>query len=62
MHHKFCIIDFKEVLHGTYNWTNNAQYNDEDIEIDKNESTVVKFMNRFNELLAKYKCYSKNDN
>src|SRR5690606_29682071 len=27
MHHKFCMIDFKTVIHGSYNWTIKANYN-----------------------------------
>lgn len=26
MHNKFCIIDFRTVLHGTFNWTNRASF------------------------------------
>jgi DNA polymerase III delta prime subunit len=29
MHHKFCVIDCYSVLHGSYNWTYNAQKNNE---------------------------------
>ena len=29
MHDKFCIIDFEYVMHGSYNWTKVAEYNDE---------------------------------
>ena len=31
MHNKFCIIDLEKVIHGSYNWTNKAQYNNETI-------------------------------
>ena len=27
MHHKFCVVDLKKVIHGSYNWTKKAQYN-----------------------------------
>lgn len=57
MHHKFCIIDNKIVLHGTFNWTIKAQYNDEDITEDKNESTVASFVEQFKDLRKKYKCF-----
>ena len=59
MHHKFCIIDFEKVIHGTYNWTNNAEYNNEDIAVDKNDSSIRVFLDRFTELLAEYKCISR---
>lgn len=29
MHNKFCVIDLQTVVHGSYNWTNKAQYNNE---------------------------------
>lgn len=35
MHNKFCIIDIETVIHGSYNWTNKAQSNDETINIIK---------------------------
>lgn len=31
MHHKFCVIDLTDVIHGSYNWTKNAAYNHETI-------------------------------
>lgn len=54
MHHKFCVIDNSVVLHGTYNWTIKAEYNDEDITLDKNEQSAIDFLNRFKELKIKY--------
>lgn len=33
MHNKFCVIDSKIVLTGSYNWTNNANSNDENITV-----------------------------
>lgn len=55
MHHKYCIIDNKTVVHGTYNWTVKAEYNDEDLTIDTNEKSVSDFYSRFKELRVKYK-------
>jgi phosphatidylserine/phosphatidylglycerophosphate/cardiolipin synthase-like enzyme len=54
MHHKFCIIDNKVVVYGTYNWTTKAEYNDEDLTIDDNKKSVDDFTNRFCELRKKY--------
>jgi len=47
MHNKFCIIDLKTVLHGSYNWTKKAQFNDETIEIAINRENAEKFAKKF---------------
>lgn len=47
MHDKFCIIDLKTVIHGTFNWTNAASYNKETISIDKNSATAISFADEF---------------
>ncbi len=47
MHHKFCIIDLKTVIHGTYNWTNKARYNNETIDIEKGRENAEKFADEF---------------
>jgi len=57
MHHKFCIIDNEFVLHGTFNWTIKAEYNDEDITKDPNPTNVLAFLDRFKELRKKYNCF-----
>lgn len=50
MHHKFCIIDLKKVVHGSYNWTTKAQYNDEVITLIEERSTAEKFAHKFLEI------------
>lgn len=42
MHNKFCIIDSKTVISGSFNWTSNASRNDENITINKDEIDLVK--------------------
>ena len=37
MHHKFCIIDQKIVITGSYNWTKQARNNEENITVIKDE-------------------------
>lgn len=51
MHHKFCIIDFKTVIHGSYNWTNKARWNKETISIDYGKEIAEKFAAEFIELI-----------
>ncbi len=55
MHNKFCIIDFKTVIHGSYNWTNKAQWNHETIEILDSRSSAEEFSQKFIELVKIYK-------
>jgi hypothetical protein len=50
MHNKFCIIDLNTVINGSYNWTKKAQYNQENITIDKNIKTAETFADKFIEL------------
>ena len=47
MHDKFCIIDLAVVIHGTFNWTNAANYNRETISIDRNTATARTFADEF---------------
>lgn len=47
IHNKFCIIDLRTVIHGSYNWTKKAQYNRETISINKDRTTAEKFADEF---------------
>lgn len=47
MHNKFCIIDLKTVMHGSYNWTIKAQYNKETLDIEQGRQTAEKFATEF---------------
>jgi phosphatidylserine/phosphatidylglycerophosphate/cardiolipin synthase-like enzyme len=50
MHNKFCIIDLCKVIHGSYNWTSNAQYNNENITITDSRDLAEEFSRQFIEL------------
>lgn len=47
MHHKFCIIDHRYVLTGSYNWTKKAERNRENIVRIEDKSAVSDFENEF---------------
>lgn len=47
MHLKFCIIDLKKVLHGTYNWTRAASYNKEGLDHSSYPTIVDKYADEF---------------
>ena len=47
MHDKFCIIDFEYVMHGSYNWTKPANYNDETLATALDRDFVKKFADEF---------------
>lgn len=53
MHNKFCIIDLKKVITGSYNWTNKAQYNDENIVLIEDIVTAQKYADNFKEIKVK---------
>lgn len=47
MHRKFCVIDLDVAMHGTFNFTNAANYNKENWDIDHNRDTARKFAEEF---------------
>lgn len=55
MHEKFCIIDDRVVITGSYNWTNKAEFNHEDVTIFYDEADTTLFYNEnFRDLLNRY--------
>lgn len=56
MHNKFCVIDLKTVIHGSFNWTIKAQYNKETISIESaNRQFAEQFADEFIKLKKFYK-------
>lgn len=47
MHHKFCIIDLKKVITGSFNWTEKANFNFENIEVIESREKAEDFASRF---------------
>ncbi len=51
MHHKFCVVDKKILLTGSYNWTRSAAlYNQENVISTDDELVVEKFLSEFEKL------------
>lgn len=46
LHHKFCIIDDKTIINGSYNWTRFSSSNYENIMIIRNDKSVVDSFNK----------------
>ena len=60
MHDKFCIIDGRIVISGSYNWTNKAEYNEENVSVFKDESdTIAFFEKKYTDLAKKIGICSK---
>ena len=56
MHNKFAIIDKKIILNGSYNWTQNANNNYENIQISEEEKELTEsFIHEFNNLFNESK-------
>lgn len=51
MHNKFCVIDEKLTLNGSYNWTNSAKSNNENIQITDSKEIALKFSYEFERIL-----------
>lgn len=54
VHNKFCIVDFEFVMHGSYNWTYAAEYNDETWVTSIDKELVAEFAEAFKKLYLKY--------
>lgn len=52
MHHKFCIIDFKKVITGSFNWTVKASFNNENISVIEQRDQAEKYAEEFIKLIA----------
>jgi len=50
MHNKFCVIDLRKVIHGSYNWSKKAEYNRETIEIVEDRKVAEGFAEQFKKL------------
>lgn len=50
MHNKFCIIDNKIVITGSYNWTISARSNHENIVVLNNEISIKEYLVEFNKI------------
>lgn len=51
LHHKFCIIDEKTVVNGSYNWTRFSEKNYENLMVIRNNAKIVKsFSDEFDRL------------
>ena len=61
LHDKFCVIDFKTVITGSYNWTYKAALNSENVIISNDPSLASRFISRFEQQKAKYKKSSVTD-
>ncbi len=55
MHNKFCVIDKKTVLNGSFNWTRKANSNSENLVIIRDTTTSFKFIEQFENLKTKAK-------
>jgi hypothetical protein len=55
MHNKFCIIDLNKVINGSYNWTSNATFNNENITITESRELAEEFSSEFILLKTKIK-------
>lgn len=57
MHNKYCIIDNKKVIDGSYNWSKNAKYNLEHVIVIEDENTAEKYRDGFNKIFNNPRYY-----
>lgn len=54
MHHKFCVIDGNKVITGSYNWSQKARSNDENITVVSDSADFAsKYLDTFDSILAR---------
>lgn len=53
MHHKFCIIDDKVLVTGSYNWTIKAKFNSESISVLEEQAVIQDYKTEFYTLMKK---------
>lgn len=58
LHDKFCVIDFKKVITGSYNWTYKASHNSENILILNDPSVATQYISRFEQQKARFNDYN----
>lgn len=54
LHEKFCVIDFRKVITGSYNWTYKAAHNSENILILDDPTVATQYISRFEQQKSKY--------
>lgn len=54
LHDKFCVIDFKKVITGSYNWTYKASHNSENILILNDPAVATQYISRFEQQKVKF--------
>ena len=54
LHDKFCVIDFKKVITGSYNWTYKASHNSENVVIISDPIIATQYITRFEQQKSKY--------
>lgn len=54
LHDKFCVIDFRKVITGSYNWTYKAAHNSENILILDDPTVATQYISRFEQQKSKY--------
>ena len=54
LHDKFCVIDFRKVITGSYNWTYKASHNSENVVIISDPTIATQYITRFEQQKAKY--------
>lgn len=54
LHDKFCVIDFKKVITGSYNWTYKASHNSENILILNDPFVATQYISRFEQQKSKF--------
>ncbi|WP_051542070.1 phospholipase D-like domain-containing protein [Clostridium lundense] len=58
MHNKYCIIDNKKVIDGSYNWSKNAKYNLEHVIVIKSRTVAKMYKNSFEKIYNNPEYYS----